>query len=151
MRKYLRGYRNNTWTLGYIWALFFLSAKIEDCRLETADRIVRYAAVMSVIAWRLCWSVHVNRLAPNAPWSFVLTQIEYHTLWIKIFRKQIIAGEVPRIPPPEKQWSVRECIRSIASLGGFNGRKGDGEPGMQSLWIGWMRLQDMVEVSEVLL
>jgi len=30
-------------------------------------------------------------------------------------------------------------------LGGFLGRKGDGEPGVKVLWRGWTRLQDIVE------
>jgi hypothetical protein len=31
----------------------------------------------------------------------------------------------------------------IGQLGGFWGRKGDGEPGGNVLWRGWMRLQDI--------
>jgi hypothetical protein len=39
--------------------------------------------------------------------------------------------------------TVREFWRRVAMLGGFLGRKSDGEPGWQTLWIGWLRLQDM--------
>ena len=35
-------------------------------------------------------------------------------------------------------------IRSVATLGGFLGRKGDGEPGTQTLWLGLQRLDDIV-------
>ncbi|MGV3613870.1 MAG: IS4 family transposase [Fimbriimonas sp.] len=38
----------------------------------------------------------------------------------------------------------RDWIREIAMLGGFLGRKGDGEPGWQTVWHGWKRLQDVV-------
>ncbi|MGB8691506.1 MAG: IS4 family transposase, partial [Microcoleus sp.] len=31
----------------------------------------------------------------------------------------------------------------IAKLGGFLGRKGDGEPGVKTLWRGWQRLHDI--------
>ena len=34
--------------------------------------------------------------------------------------------------------------RSVATLGGFLGRKGDGEPGTQTLWLGLQRLDDIV-------
>lgn len=34
--------------------------------------------------------------------------------------------------------------KSIARLGGFLGRKSDGEPGWQTLWKGWLRLIDML-------
>ena len=33
--------------------------------------------------------------------------------------------------------------RAVASLGGFLGRKGKGDPGWQTLWRGWQRLQDL--------
>lgn len=33
--------------------------------------------------------------------------------------------------------------REVAKLGGFLGRKGDGEPGWQTLWLGWMQLDAM--------
>jgi hypothetical protein len=33
-------------------------------------------------------------------------------------------------------------IRLIAALGGFLGRKGDGEPGVKTLWIGLQRVTD---------
>jgi hypothetical protein len=31
----------------------------------------------------------------------------------------------------------------VARLGGFLGRKGDGEPGTKSLWLGLQRLDDL--------
>jgi len=33
-------------------------------------------------------------------------------------------------------------IRQIAMLGGFLARKGDGEPGVKTLWIGLQRVTD---------
>ena len=38
---------------------------------------------------------------------------------------------------------MEEGIRMIASLGGFLGRKGDGNPGVKTLWRGWQRLQEL--------
>ncbi len=46
-------------------------------------------------------------------------------------------------PPPEKPPSFREAVRMIASLGGFLGRKGDGEPGVKTIWLGLRRLHDI--------
>ena len=42
---------------------------------------------------------------------------------------------------PEIIPSIREVTRIIAGLGGFLGRKGDGEPGVKSLWVGLQRLE----------
>jgi Transposase Tn5 dimerisation domain len=38
---------------------------------------------------------------------------------------------VPEIIP-----SIRDVTRIVAGLGRFFGRKGDGEPGVKSLWVG---------------
>ncbi|MDJ0550915.1 MULTISPECIES: IS4 family transposase, partial [unclassified Microcystis] len=38
-----------------------------------------------------------------------------------------------------------EAVRMIASLGGFLGRKGDGEPGVKTIWLGLRRLHDISE------
>ena len=40
--------------------------------------------------------------------------------------------------------TARDFVRVVAELGGFLGRQGDGEPGWQTLWRGYQRLQDIV-------
>lgn len=40
-------------------------------------------------------------------------------------------------------------LRRIAMLGGFIGRKGDGEPGWQTIWDGWTRMQDILWGLEI--
>ncbi len=37
----------------------------------------------------------------------------------------------------------------VASLDGFLGRKCDGEPGTQTLWLGIQRLDDMAEMWKI--
>ena len=46
---------------------------------------------------------------------------------------------------PEDGWTNRNVLRSIAKLGGFIGRKRDGEPGWITLWRGWQFLLSRVE------
>lgn len=48
---------------------------------------------------------------------------------------------LPDTPP-----TVRQVVRWIAQLGGFLGRKGDGEPGITTVWRGWSRLIGIAEV-----
>jgi hypothetical protein len=107
---------------------------VEDCRLETADRLQRYIALMSVIAWRLHWLTYVNRTDPNLPCTVVLTTTEWQALYMRIHK----TSSFPETPP-----TVRQAVRWIAQLGGFLGRKQDGEPGVTAIWRGWQRLQDI--------
>ena len=44
--------------------------------------------------------------------------------------------------------TLNEFWRSVAKLGGFLGRKNDGDPGWQTLWKGWVKLLTMQEAIE---
>ena len=54
-----------------------------------------------------------------------------------------------RVPPAEPP-TLREAIRRVASLGGFLGRKSDGDPGTQTLWLGLQRLDDIAAMWHVM-
>ena len=41
--------------------------------------------------------------------------------------------------------SVYEFFRELAKLGGFLGRKHDGEPGWQTIWRGYQKLQSLLD------
>jgi hypothetical protein len=43
---------------------------------------------------------------------------------------------------------LKDFWRNVAKLGGFLGRKNDGDPGWQTLWQGWIRLLDMQDALE---
>jgi hypothetical protein len=45
----------------------------------------------------------------------------------------------PASPP-----GLREAVRQVARLGGFLARRGDGEPGVKTIWRGLRRLEDLV-------
>jgi hypothetical protein len=108
--------------------------RIESTRLGTADRLKPFLALMGVIAWRLYWLTHVNRGKPDDSCETVLEEYEWKALYAKINRTTAL----PAKPP-----TVREVVRWIAKLGGFLGRKNDGEPGITVIWRGWQRLQDI--------
>jgi len=49
---------------------------------------------------------------------------------------------VARKPIPKQPPSLNTVVRLIASFGGFLGRKGDGEPGVKTIWTGLQRVMD---------
>ncbi len=116
--------------------------EVEDCRLQTRDRLEKYLTLFSIIAWRLYWMVHVGRTDPKMDSGIILTEIEKRTLYCHINKTK----DLKKMP----KMTVRNATRSIAKMGGFNGRKGDGHPGMITLWRGWIRLQDKVEMYEIM-
>jgi len=107
---------------------------VEASRLQTADRLHNYIALMGVVAWRLHWLTYINRCDPDQPCTVVLTTPEWQALYLRIHKTMAFPKQLP---------TVHQVIRWIAQLGGFLGRKADGEPGITVLWRGWQRLQDM--------
>lgn len=109
--------------------------KIEELQLEAADRIERALTLYSVVAWRLLYLAYEARAAPDVPCTRVLEEDEWQVLLLVRFPDR----PLPARPPP-----LREAMRMIAGLGGFLGRKSDGEPGVKTLWRGYRTLMDYV-------
>lgn len=77
---------------------------------------------------------------PNQSCEIVLESHEWQSLCATIDKTPH-----PLQTPP----SLREAVRMIATLGGFLGRKGDGEPGVKTIWRGMRRLHDIATTTEI--
>lgn len=130
------GWYGCRWQIEVYHKIIKSGCTVEDCRLEKADRLQNYIALMSVVAWRLHWITYLNRTDPDLPCTVILTATEWQALYMRIHR----TTSLPSAPP-----TVRQTVRWIAQLGGFLGRKRDGEPGITVIWRGWQRLQDMAD------
>lgn len=107
----------------------------EDSQLRTVEALHRLLGLCSRVAWRLLALTYQARQTPQAPCTVALSEAEWQALSAFVNR-----SHTPAPAPP----SLREAVRAIANLGGFIGRKSDGEPGVKTLWRGWQRLQDIV-------
>jgi hypothetical protein len=110
--------------------------KVESCRLAEADRLIRYLHLISIIAWRIFWLTHLSRHHPTLPCSTILANSEWKVLYLKVNKT---------LTPPMQEPTVQQVTKWIAMLGGFMGRKNDGDPGPIVLWRGWKRLFDLNE------
>jgi hypothetical protein len=110
--------------------------RIEARQLATAARLRCCLAVFAVVACWLLRLTYAARESPDAPATDLLTNEEYAVLW---------AARHPAQPtPPQPEPTLREAVREIAGLGGFLGRRHDGEPGVITLWRGCQRLRDLL-------
>ncbi len=115
--------------------------KIEERQLGHADRIESCLAIDMVVAWRIFHLTKLGREVPDVPCSVYFEESEWKALYTYVYRTAL---------PPAREPTLREAVRMVASLGGFLGRKSDGEPGTKSLWLGLQRLDDLTNMYNVL-
>ena len=135
--------------------LFFKALKtgcnIEDCRLGDSSKLIKYISLMNIIAWRILWSNFVSREAPEVSCENIFIESEWKTAWLMLNKSNIKKGKMSKNEIPEKPPNIREAVHWIAALGGFLRRKGDKEPGFITFWRGWSKLQNGLEIYELLL
>lgn len=107
--------------------------RIEDRRLGDAKSLEACLAIDFVVAWRIYFLTKQGRETPNMSCDVFLSEEEWQVLYV------YVKGELPPKKPP----CIRDAVRMIAALGGFLGRKSDGEPGTTTLWRGLRRLADI--------
>jgi hypothetical protein len=122
------------WQIEVFHKIIKSGCRVEDCLLQTAQRLQNYITLMCIVAWRLHWLTYINRTEPDLPCTHLLTTVEWQALYMRIHK----TTKFPKTLP-----TVRQAVRWIAQLGGFLGRKSDGEPGITAIWRGWQRLQDL--------
>jgi hypothetical protein len=108
--------------------------QLEELQLETAERLERALATYCVVAWRLLWLTYLARKTPDVECSSVFQTHEWHALYAFTYQTN-----VPPVTPP----SLHEAMLWVAKLGGFLARVSDGEPGVQTIWRGLRRLDDL--------
>jgi hypothetical protein len=106
---------------------------VESLQLENINKLKLAVSLKMIIAWRIMALVHRARHQPQTLASAVLPSMEI-----------VVLLAVTDLKTTAQTLTVRQAMRAIAGLGGFLGRKHDGEPGALTLWRGIQRLNDMV-------
>ncbi|MCI0184496.1 IS4 family transposase [Sulfoacidibacillus ferrooxidans] len=115
--------------------------QIEKLQLETKDRLMRALAVYSIVASRLLRLTYQARETPEAPCTEALRESEWQALYTATHKTTVL---------PEQPPNMQTAVLWIAKLGGFLGRKSDGNPGLKVLWRGFRRLHDLTTMWEIL-
>jgi hypothetical protein len=119
------------WEIEVFHRVLKTGCRVEELQVHS-PRIKLAILLYMIVAWRVLYVLHLGRQCPDLPCSVVFEEDEWQASWV------IIKGGSPPQSPP----TLSEMIRMVASFGGFLGRKSDGHPGPQTLWIGLSRVQD---------
>lgn len=104
---------------------------VEELQLSDIDRLQRALALFMVVSWRIMHLMQAGRTCPDLDATLFFDRDEIRGAYLLAKRK-----------PPAEPPTINDVLRLIATLGGFLARKGDGEPGVETIWLGLQRTRD---------
>lgn len=128
------------WQIEVMHRVLKTGCRVESRQVRAADKLKAFVALDLVVAVHLMALVWQARITPQAPADGWLSRDEWEALAVHASR----GGPAPEHPP-----STAVAVRMIAMLGGFLGRKGDGDPGPEVLWRGMAKLRTLAEAWQV--
>ena len=120
------------WQIEIIHKVLKSGCKVEQRQLETVPRLQRVLTLDLIVAWRVLALCKAGRQTPGGWASDWLSTEEWRALWCYMNQ---------RAKPPHRPPTLHQTVRWIAQLGGFLGRRRDGEPGPIVLWRGLQQLR----------
>jgi hypothetical protein len=127
------------WEIEMYFNVLKNACRVEALQLSQMERLEKALALYMVVSWRIARLMRLGRTCPELDASLFFAADEIHG-----------AHVLSKKPRPTKTPTLNQMIRMIASLGGFLGRKSDGEPGAKTLWIGMQRVMDAVITIQIL-
>lgn len=115
--------------------------RIEHRQLGTADSLGKCIAIDLVVGYQVYNLAKLAREMPDAPCTIAFEEWK----WKALVAFTSNSSEEPKTPPP----NIRDAVRLVAKLGGFLGRKSDGEPGTTTIWRGLERLDDIARTFAI--
>jgi len=122
------GYYKKRWLIEEFHKALKTGCSLEARQYQTRERLEALTGMQSVVAVRLLQLKSVARSEPDRPVEDVVP-----AKWINTLR-------ILRRKAKDSTWTVRDFYRQLAGLGGFLGRKCDGEPGWITIWRGFDKL-----------
>lgn len=132
----LAGWYALRWRIEDFHRVLKTGCRVESRQVRAAEKLKAFIALDMVVAVHLLSMVWQARISPELAVEGWLDREEWEVLAVHA------AGGGP---PPERPPATGQAVRMIARLGGFLGRKGDGEPGPEVLWRGLTKLRTLAE------
>ena len=127
------GYYETRWLVEEYHKALKTGCRTEFRQLKTAGRLEAFVGLTSVIAVRLLKLKSMARVNPDVPARRVVPRV-----WLKMLG--LARKNLNRV----HDLTVGQFYREVAKLGGFLGRKSDGNPGWITTWRGWEKLNMFV-------
>ena len=127
------------WEIEMFFNVLKNGCKVEALQLSHIDRVERALVLYMIVAWRIARLMRLGRTCPDLDASLFFDADEIRGAYLLAKKAR-----------PMKPTTLNQMVRLIASLGGFLGRKSDGEPGAKTIWIGLQRTMDAAFMIQAL-
>ena len=119
------------WDIELLFLVLKEGCRVEALQLSILERLERPLAWFLVVSWRIAKLMRLGRALPDLDAELFLAPEEWQAASI------LSEKPLPKEPP-----CLNTVVCLIAGLGGFIGRKGDGQPGAKTVWLGLQRVTD---------
>jgi Transposase Tn5 dimerisation domain/Transposase DNA-binding len=126
------------WEIEILFNILKNGCQVEELQLGTFERLERALALFLVVAWRVAHLMRLGRTCPDLDAHLFFDPDEIRAAYL------LTKTRAPA------QSRLNEVLRLIARLGGFLARKGDGEPGAQTIWKGLTTVRIAAETMRLL-
>jgi len=121
---------SNRWIIEEYHKCLKTGCSVEKRFLQSGEGLMALVGILAILATKLLELRFISREAEETPAKAVVPEVFLRILKHKLCFK-------------DEELTVKSFWKQVARLGGFIGRKSDGDPGGQTLWGGWIRLLDM--------
>ena len=126
------------WEIEMFFDVLKVGCLVEKLQLDTKERLEKALALYLMVTWRIMFLMRLGRNCPELPANLVFDPMEWKLSFV--LGQKALPDGVP---------TLNQVIRNLAMLGGFLGRKGDGEPGTKSIWRGYSRVLDGIYTMQI--
>lgn len=119
------------WEVEMFFHVLKTGCRVEALQLASMPRIERALALFMVVSWRIAYLMRTGRTCPDLNAALMFDDDEVKAAYV-----------LNKKTPPLRPAGLNEVLRHVAMLGGFLARKGDGEPGVKTIWLGLQRVMD---------
>ena len=127
------------WEIEIYFHVLKNGCEVETLQLGAVDRVERALALFMVVAWRVTYLMRLGRTCPDLDASLFFSADEIRGTYLLTKQQK-----------PTHPARLNEVIRLIAQLGGFLGRKSDGEPGVKTIWRGLDQVMTAAQTLQAL-
>lgn len=121
------------WKIETFHKILKSGCKAEDAKLRTAERLTNLIALYCIVSWRVFWMTMLARVAPQAPPTVALNEMEL----------RLLDHMVKDAGRKSRNKTLGRYLMKIARLGGYLARASDPPPGNMVMWRGLSRLTDI--------